>query len=428
MQVERCCNSCYDTSMLSTPLLDGEMADRAQAAVLAIAEALEDVPPDAEGFSLASGLPGLALFFGYLSKSSGRQDFANVALGHLSRAIDLVADAPSPGLGLLSGLSGVAWSWQHLDQLLLGNVSKEATADLDEMILEAVRQSPWRWEWDLAHGLAGIGLYAVGHPDPEFARASVQEIASRLDELAESYPPGIAWKTDPKLIDSPNSAEFPEGRFDQGIAHGTPGVMLFLSSALRRGIAPPTASRLLNHALDWLQATLRPHDGLSRCTYFPPATSASRPGWCYGDPGVALMLLGLDTASGIQPPAESPIQFVEYAAEYSEAAPGVVDAGLCHGAAGLGHLFHRAYRATGSLCLRRSARLWFDRTLEMRRPDRGVAGFLNWWPEAAEWRGEAGLLVGAAGIGLALLSALHDHEPKWDFPFVQGLTWAPPKA
>ncbi len=403
------------------------MAESAHAAVLAIAEALEDAPPDAEGFSLASGLPGLSLFFGYLSKATGRPELADIASDHLSKAIDLVADAPSPGLGLLSGLSGVAWAWQHLDQLLLGSVSKEATADLDEMILAAVRQSPWRWEWDLAHGLAGIGLYAVGHPDSEFARESVQEIVSRLDELVESYPPGIAWKTDPRLMNSPNVAEFPEGRFDQGIAHGTPGVMLFLNSALKRGVAPPAARRMLNLALDWLQATLRPHDGLSRCTYFPPATSASRPGWCYGDPGVALMLLGLDTGNA-QQPSGSPIQFAEYAAEYSEAATGVIDAGLCHGAAGLGHLFHRAYRATGSLCLRRSARLWFDRTLEMRRPEGGVAGFLNWWPEAAEWRGEAGLLVGAAGIGLALLSALHEYEPKWDFPFVQGLTWTPPNS
>jgi hypothetical protein len=96
---------------------------------------------------------------------------------------------------------------------------------------------------------------------------------------------------------------------------------------------------------------------------------------------------------------------------------GVRDAGLCHGAAGLGHLFNRLFHAVGDACFFEAARFWFQNCLEMRRPRRGVAGFSRHWQSqdgADCWLKDPGLLSGAAGIGLALLAAITDVEPKWD--------------
>ena len=44
---------------------------------------------------------------------------------------------------------------------------------------------------------------------------------------------------------------------------------------------------------------------------------------------------------------------------------GVVDAGLCHGAAGLGHVFNRLFQATGEQRLALAAREWFSVALDM---------------------------------------------------------------
>jgi hypothetical protein len=93
---------------------------------------------------------------------------------------------------------------------------------------------------------------------------------------------------------------------------------------------------------------------------------------------------------------------------------GVVDAGLCHGAAGLGHLFHRLYRATGDTQLRDAARFWFGRTLAMRQPQAGIGGFTAYWTVEREWRPCAQFLTGSSGVGLALLAATTSVEPTWD--------------
>ena len=68
--------------------------------------------------------------------------------------------------------------------------------------------------------------------------------------------------------------------------------------------------------------------------------------------------------------------------------------------------------------LPRPARFWFERTLAMRQPERGIAGYAAWMPSLAGnqegWVDDPGVLTGAAGIALALLAATTTIEPEWD--------------
>jgi hypothetical protein len=94
-----------------------------------------------------------------------------------------------------------------------------------------------------------------------------------------------------------------------------------------------------------------------------------------------------------------------------------VDAGLCHGAAGLGHLFNRLFQATGEPVLAEAARFWLEQALALRRPGRGFGGYearIRGGDGAPTWVAEPGLLTGAAGIALALLAATAPVEPAWD--------------
>jgi lantibiotic modifying enzyme len=146
------------------------------------------------------------------------------------------------------------------------------------------------------------------------------------------------------------------------------------------------------------------------------SSEPARAAWCYGDPGVAVALLGAARAVGHATWEEAALAIARRAALRSFESSGVLDAGLCHGAAGLAHLFNRMYQMTGDPLLGDAARAWFERTLAMRQPHQGLAGYRSFEPERtdAQWVDDPSLFTGVGGIALALLGAISPLEPRWD--------------
>jgi hypothetical protein len=92
----------------------------------------------------------------------------------------------------------------------------------------------------------------------------------------------------------------------------------------------------------------------------------------------------------------------------------IEDAGLCHGTAGLAHLYHRLLQLTGEPVFARAARHWLRATLRLRTPGRGIGGYRSLQPGG--WRSVPGVLYGTAGVALALDALLSRDAPDWDVP------------
>ncbi|MCG8455176.1 MAG: hypothetical protein MI919_02775, partial [Holophagales bacterium] len=109
------------------------------------------------------------------------------------------------------------------------------------------------------------------------------------------------------------------------------------------------------------------------------------------------------------------------AARRDVAEAGVKDCGICHGAAGLGHLFNRLFQGTGHPELAEAARFWIGHALDLRKPEGRYGGFQSWsFPRGQMgvgdlcWVDDPGLLSGSSGVGLCLLAAVEASEPEWD--------------
>jgi lantibiotic modifying enzyme len=407
------------------PLLEKELAREAESSVRTIAEALDEEVPDVNSPGYLS-CAGIALFHGYFGYLYGDTRSINLSKVFLEKAIDRMASY-SYSLGFFGGISGIAWTCHHLDRLLTGQASAALTEEVDQVIAEGVRISPWTWHYDLVYGLAGIGRYALDHPDRAFAADVIQQIVERLNELALERDGGLTWLTANARIPKAAGQYYPEGFFNLGLAHGVPSLIAMLGQACQAGFAGPSGRRLLEGAVTWLLANRRPEDGGSTFgSYLAPGQPgggpSARSGWCYGDPGVAAALLGAAQSVDEVRWEREAIAIATKDCARSFEATGVLDAELCHGTSGLGHLYNRIYQATGEATFARAARGWFDRTLSLRRPGEGVGDYANWWPEIKEWRSDPGLLTGSAGIGLALMAAISTVEPGWDSPMMLALT------
>lgn len=382
------------------PLLEGDLATRAADAVHAIGEALVEPVSASLG-----GKAGVALFYGYLGDAVRADEL-------MEHAVDALATSPMPP-SLYGGFTGIAWVAEHLSRVL--GTAGDDMDDLDESLLATIA-APWTGDYDLITGLVGFGVYALECVPRPSAIRCLEAIVDRLDETAQTIEQGVRWFTAPEWLFPHQRERYPRGGYNLGVAHGVPGVIALLTRACCLGIRAERTRALLEGAVRWV---LSEQCGGRFPAWIVPGVQAqpTRVAWCYGDPGVAAVLLSAARVLGNEEWERTSLDIALRAAMTAPEDCGVQDAGLCHGAFGLAHLYNRIYQAGHDERFADAARLWYRRGLDMRRPERGIAGFESWefgadWQLA--WQSDPGFLAGAAGVGLALLAGLTPVEPEWD--------------
>jgi lantibiotic modifying enzyme len=390
-----------------TTLLEGPLRERALKTVDELARTLRE-RPGMEGPSLAGGLAGLAFLFGELERGQARS-------GHRAQAQQLIQEAASaieeqPLLPwFYAGFSGIAWSIERLGALDIPSI--DGLEEIDDALLGLLSRRPWSADYDLINGLVGLGVYALQRlPRPVAARC-LEEIVAHLEARSSRAGPGVSWWTPPQHLPEHQRAVYRDGYFNLGAAHGVPAVVALLALCTRAGVAERRARELAEGGARWLLESALPESPGAR---FPSCIAPgvphrfSRSAWCYGDPGVALGLLVAARALSDRGLERAALEIAREAAQRPAEQAGVKDAGVCHGTAGLGHVYNRLFQATREPLFKEAATSWFARTLELRRPGEGVAGYSSWTQVPGQEE------VGAAGIALALWAACHPFQPSWD--------------
>jgi lantibiotic biosynthesis protein len=401
------------------PLLDGELAERALQAVREIAGDLRG--HTAVNLSLLNGAAGLALFFTYLHQAFPGQGYDDPAVAYLEKAIDGAVEPDAPR-GLYSGFTGVGWTIEHLKGRLLDSAGEDPGEEVAEIVLRLLDRRPWSQDFDLLSGLVGYGVYALERCPGTNARLCLERVVAHLGETAERRGGSATWLTRVEFLPPGVTRDLlPRGCYNLGLAHGVPAVIALLAEAHALGIAAGEPFDLLRSAVRWLLDRKLPPGSP---TVFPKMIArdggelgAVRLAWCYGDLCIAVSLLYAARRAGVPDWEREALGLARAAATRSLAASGVLDGCLCHGAAGVAHLFNRVFQATGDPVLGEAARLWLARTLDMRRPGEPFGGFPHWTlldDGEAGWLADPGFLNGAAGVGLALLAASTPGEPAWD--------------
>jgi lantibiotic modifying enzyme len=400
-------------------LLTGAVADRAREVVAGVAAALRDekvydADPALRGPSVGRGSAGAALFFAELAAVSGDAADEQTALAFLDTALDGAAEE-RPNALLYAGTVGVGWTLAYLERSLVEG--DDEPNDVDDLVARALTTT-WP-SADLIRGVTGAGVYLLERLPRPHVRPLLDRVVALLAEMSERHPEGTTWYVPVETMAPDRAALFPDGYYDAGMAHGQAGVVALLAHLTAAGIA--SAKPLLESSVEWLLAQRLPEDhGPGRYPLLigkgEKHPNGGRVAWCYGDPGVAVGLLAAGRALGDGAlVTEARDTALVAAGRTTDSA--VTDAPLCHGSAGLMHVFSRLAQGTGDERLYATARGWAEVALGMRRDGQPVAGYGSVRPneEAAKaYEPCAGFLEGASGVGLALLAATSDRDAAWD--------------
>ena len=388
-----------------------------------IASAVRALPWDSlRPGSLAAGWAGVAVFEAYraLGGEAGAAERCLELLEPVAGSVERDGSFPA----FYEGSVGAAFVLEHIRRRLLDD-GPGMLDSFDEALLDVFDHHPlgaqWLGTYDLVSGLVGIGAYAMERwPEPTGVRL-LERVVLHLEATAERHEDGFAWWTPSSAVSERFQPVFGDkGYYNLGIAHGVPAVIALLAGAVRLDVCRERARPLLRGAVTWLRRWRDTAEGASRYPswVFPDGTTqAARVAWCYGDPGVALALVAAARAESESLWWDDAVEVARASAAVPIESSGVIDAGLCHGAAGLTQVFGRLHQWIGGDDLAEAARRWLRATLAMALPGQGVGGYRTWNKfddGSLGWTDDAGLLIGSTGVGLALWSASSASEPEWD--------------
>jgi hypothetical protein len=374
-----------------SPILEGEDRAQARRAIRDLtARALEKTDP--RDHSLASGTTGVSI----LLTALGRYAEAEHAI---TSAFEVSASG-EPTASLYGGMAGIGWAANYYASAAARAPADDPRPMIDAALVDLLADWTWNGDFDLIYGLVGVGIYGLAR-GRDSGDAIVELVVERLAEGVATRAPGLTWHTPPEQLVAEQLAEAPSGYDNLGVAHGVPAVISFVAQAAAADIRTDEAARLATGAVSWLRAQRLGPDSPSAYPFWVAAgiqPVAARTAWCYGDPGIAAALMVAASSAGRHDWQQDAVELAERAAVRPAQTTGVEDASLCHGAAGLGHLFNRFHQATGSPRCGEAARTWFRVATDL--ADQSEEG--------------PGFLVGDAGVALALSSAAGDTAPGWD--------------
>ncbi len=322
----------------------------------------------------------------------------------LRRAVELVGDR-KPEPWLYRG-GAAQFGWVTARTAGRGGGPLPDLARWDDVVARAIAAFPADRDVDLPLGLLGLGVHALAHPEQRTREELLGGILDVIEARAEHDVDGIFVR----LVDAPHRrADGSAGLVLLGVAHGIAGLVSFLASVAAAGLACSGRTHpLLGAAVRWLlrQRVNAGRDGVSR--WVRTGYQPHRLTWCYGDPGIALALSVAAEATGSAAIAAAAQEIATTALARPPSDAGVVDAALCHGAAGLVWFGHRTRLRTGDAAAHRFTETWTAYVAEQR-----AAGPLHYLrPDGM--RPDHSFLEGDLGVALALLHLAADTPPAWE--------------
>jgi len=318
-----------------------------------------------------------------------------------------------------SGLAGIGWMYEYLSSHnYIENNTNELLEDFDISLERALRINIPKWNYDFLHGGVGIALYFVKRIIKNHNLSSVLNyFLDSLDKIKESENKNLfKWKS---LIDIKSS----ETGYNISLSHGSSSIVCLLAKMYQldnNDLNKNEIAKMLNRAMEYIlnQAIDMKRYGCyfaSMSIETDKKLHKSRLGWCYGDLGIATTLYQAGNALQNQIWIDKSIEILLYTAQKRKTLEDnmVLDACLCHGTAGIGHIFYRMWWNTKLPEFKKAADYWFEQTLKMAKFKDGLAGYKTWHGNQG-WVNEYGLLEGISGIGLALLTYYYEMEPTWD--------------
>ncbi|HNW99204.1 MAG TPA: lanthionine synthetase C family protein [Bacteroidales bacterium] len=363
-------------------------------------------------FGVLSGLGGVCLFLAEKYKISREEDVINKTALYFQLIYNGFNNKEYPSFTFCSGISGVGWLVNYLSKINLFE-SEENNVELNNLIYQFAIHSMSQYKnYDYLHGGLGTLLYFATLSDNQLCKSEVSNIIDKAIKLSYNENNYRYWIDDTYKKNNPEIF-VPDKFVNFGLAHGLPGILLLFGKAFC-----VTKDKKIIHIIEEGVNCILNHELEDSLSIFPSDNfhkRGSRLAWCYGDLGIANSLYILGNQLSNEKWIKKSIDIFIHASKRKELLMNsIIDAGICHGAFGISHIFRRMFFNTGIEIFSKASDYWINEALYMAKFEDGLSGYKAYHGPDKGWVKEFGLLEGIAGMGLVLLSSISKEAPNWD--------------
>lgn len=360
---------------------------------------------------LMQGDAGLRLFNYQYSKfydGAYGQETSTVLLENLAE-LSFKLEIPT----LCSGKSGVNWFFTFLyNENELIAEDRELICDDEEDLAKSALVMVAENNYDYLHGAIGI-LYALLYSENRNKEVYIEQFFSILDNLIQKSPE----KNIVPFFKFENNA-FKADEVNLSLSHGVTGILKFCLECMKREVCLEKARKVAKSIADYLYTN---HSDGTLGSFFANVIGGdsqfvpSRLAWCYGDLTIGYVLYQFGSwvdDTKVKTFGEEVLKGTTLRTNKINTM--VSDAGICHGSAGIAHIYNRLY-VTYQLASFRDARdYWITQTLDIIDHTDWSEGYKRYDGYKKSFEPDQTLLEGAAGIGLVLLTYLSG-DFSWDY-------------
>ena len=376
----------------------------------AIHHSLKKLEAEKDNIGLMGGLSGQILFqYHFYTKYNGD---GNALLNSID---ELYSSLPNAKVGFTYsfGLSGIFDVLNYLNQK---DIIDDGYKDSENILLNSFNDSIMNNlgvnNLDFLHGGSGILKYLTSLIDA----TNINQHELILDEFIEKV-----IKKEDQVISFPSYNFNTHKHHDEinlSLSHGNSAIIIILLNFFLKTSSEKIEPLIKNifHTFEFIKNQKNDRI-ISIYPHVENDKNESRLAWCYGDLGIASAFWQAGKVFNNTTWKQNAIDIMLHSAKRKNLKENLVtDAGICHGTAGIAHMFNRFYKETGRKEFDEARWYWLNETLKMATHADGLAGYKAWQGENDGWQNESGLLEGVAGIGLVLLGFVTDdiEDLSWD--------------
>lgn len=366
---------------------------------------------------ILDGLSGIALFQFYYSKFLDSEKIHDDALITLKKCFEKINNGyclPT----FCSGIAGFGWTLDHLVKnnfIELDN--DEILSGFDEYIHNVMVFSLNKKNFDFLHGGIGYALYFIQRYKNTLSEAlkigykvKIYEFISLLDSFADKTSNQYKWE---KVSNG-------ERVYDLSLSHGISSIIGILNKLYEFPEFRESVKGILLGAINYIIELQYHEDSLSLYTSEISVENnknldSSRLAWCYGDLGIAIVLLQSSYLLKSESLRKKALFIFEFSSKRTNLEQNsVFDLGICHGTMGISHIFNNICHKLNINTFQDTSDYWLNKGLELATYDDNYLGIKKWNPSIKRFVPDLSLLEGAAGVGLVIINSLAPLNNNWD--------------